>query len=957
MKKLKNKIMKGQITKIIFGFLFLLIGFNSCQEKTGVSEQILDIPYEKYTLENGLDIILHQDKSDPVVAVAIQFHVGSNREKPGRTGFAHYFEHMLFQKSENLPAGSFFKNIDNWGGTLNGGTWQDGTVYFEVVPKDALEKVLWMESDRMGFFINAITVEDLENEKPVVKNEKRQRVDNQPYGHSQHVILKALYPEGHPYSWTVIGDLEDLQNATLDDVKEFYNNWYGPNNATMVIAGDFESEDVKAMIQKYFGDIPSRGNDTPPEPQPVSLTETKVLYHEDNFASLPEIRLTYPTVEQYHPDQWALDALGEILSQGKRAWLYKIIVEEKKLAPNASAYNSSSEIAGTFTIRVRANEDVNLDSVNLAIYEALDKFETEGFSEKDLDRIKAGLETSFYNQISSNFYKAFQLATYNEYAGDPEFYKTDIKNIKDLTKNDITDVYNKYIKGKHCLITNFVPKGHVDLVMNNSVEAEIIEEDITQSSVPAEVIQREVEGEYPKTPTTFDRTVEPPFGTKPLITPPVIWTATLDNNMNVYGIEANELPLVNFSIRIMGGFSAESIDKPGITNLLTDLMMEGTRNKTPEELEDAIGQLGANVNLYTSNEFIEISGNCLARNYIKTLGLIEEILLEPRWDEKEFARLKEQTITGIMQRDVNPNAVAGMVKSKILYGNEHMLSLPIAGSIESVNEITIEDLKNYYSTYFAPNISNFHIAGNITKEDALSSLESITKKWQEKEITIKEFPLPEPADQPMVYFVDIPQSKQSTINIGRLTVKGNDENFYPLTIGNYQLGDGPTGILFQILREEKGYTYGAYSGFSRSNYPGMFYAYASVRSNVTLEAVEIFKEQISAYPANYSQEDLDAAKNVLIKKNAGRFETIGSLVGLLQMISTYDLPLNFIDYEQEVLQTITVDEIKSLLLEYMDLNTQVFVIVGDKATQYERLRVEGVGDPILVDKYGNQSAL
>jgi len=948
--------MKGQLAKVFIGFFFLVIGLSSCQEKTGKGEQILNIPYEKYTLENGLDIILHEDKSDPIVAVAIQFHVGSNREKPGRTGFAHYFEHMLFQKSENIPAGSFFKFIDNWGGSFNGGTWQDGTVYFEVVPKDALEKVFWMESDRMGFFINAITVEDLEKEKPVVKNEKRQRVDNQPYGHTQHVILKALYPEGHPYNWTVIGELEDLQNATLDDVKKFYNNWYGPNNATMVIAGDFESEAVKAMIQKYFGDIPSRGNDTPPVAQPVSLNKTKILYHEDNFASLPEIRLTFPTIQQYHPDQWALDALGEILSQGKRAWLYKTIVEEKKLAPNVAAYNRSSEIAGTFTIRVRANENVNLDTVYTTIFEALNKFETEGFSEKDLDRIKASLETSFYNQISSNFFKAFQLATYNEYAGDPEFYKTDIQNIKDLTKQDIIDAYNKYIKGKHCIVTNFVPKGQASLVMNNSVKAEIIEEDITQSSVPTEVIQREVEGDYPKTPSSFDRTAEPPFGPKPLITPPVIWTAMLDNNMNVYGIEANELPLVNFSIRIMGGFSTESIDEPGVTNLLTDLMMEGTKDRTPEELEDAIGQLGANINLYTSNEFIEISGNCLTRNYSETLALVEEILLKPRWDEKEFTRLKEQTINQIMQRDVNPNAVAGMVKSKILFGNEHILSLPIAGTIESVNSITVEDLKNYYYAYFAPNTSNFHIAGNITKEDALSSLVSITQKWEEKEVTFAEYSLPEPTTHPMVYFVDIPQSKQSTINIGRLSVKGNDENFYPLNVGNYRLGDGPSGHLFQKLREEKGYTYGAYSGFTRSNYPGVFYASSSVRSNVTLESVQIFKELITAYPENYSQEDLEITKRALIMQNTRRFETIGSLVGLLQMISTYDLPLNYIDYEQEVLQTITVDEIKTLLKEYMDLNTQVFIIVGDKATQYERLRVEGVGDPILVDKYGNQLA-
>ncbi|NQZ79146.1 MAG: insulinase family protein, partial [Ekhidna sp.] len=317
----------------------------SCGGQEEAKSDELSLDYEKYTLENGLDVILHQDDSDPIVAVSILVHVGSNREKPGRTGFAHFFEHMLFQRSENVPDGGFFKNIDEWGGTFNGGTWTDGTIYYEVVPKDALEKVLWMESDRMGFFINAVSLASLEGEKPVVQNEKRQRVDNQPYGHTQSVILKALYPEGHPYNWTVIGELEDLQGATLDDVKEFYEQWYGPNNATLVIAGDIKSEEVKALIEKYFGEIPSRGIDTPMDPQPVQLAETKTFYYEDNFAQLPEIRMTFPTVEQFHPDQWALDALGQILSDGKRAVLYKSVVEVAEVAPGVSSYNSSNELA------------------------------------------------------------------------------------------------------------------------------------------------------------------------------------------------------------------------------------------------------------------------------------------------------------------------------------------------------------------------------------------------------------------------------------------------------------------------------------------------------------------------------------------------------------------------------------------------------------------------------------
>ncbi|MDX1627424.1 MAG: pitrilysin family protein [Fulvivirga sp.] len=498
--------------KLLFIFMLAAMAFaQACQpgdkqeESTDPTE--LSIENEKYTLPNGLDVILHEDKSDPIVAVAIQVHVGSNREKPGRTGFAHFFEHMLFQKSENVEEGAFFKNINDLGGTFNGGTWSDGTVYYEVVPKDALERILWMESDRMGFFINAITEHDLENEKPVVKNEKRQRVDNRPYGHRSYVIKKALYPEGHPYNWEVIGELEDLEAATLNDVKEFYNNWYGPNNATLVVAGDFDKAQVKEWIEKYFGEIESRGDDQPLEPQPVSLEESKKLYHEDEYAKVPDLRMVFPTVEQYHPDTWALSALGEILSYGKRAPLYKKLVEETEYAQSVFAYNGDSELAGEFHIGVRAKDGVDLDSVYAAIQQALDQFEEEGFSDKDLQRIKARQETQFYNRISSVLGKAFQLSNYNEFAGSPDYITKDIQNILAVTKEDVMRVYKEYIKDKPFVMTSFVPKGQQELIVTGSEEATVkIEEVVPNEDTEDETI---TEVEIEKTPSKIDRSKEP----------------------------------------------------------------------------------------------------------------------------------------------------------------------------------------------------------------------------------------------------------------------------------------------------------------------------------------------------------------------------------------------------------------------------------------------------------------
>ena len=939
---------KTQFFSVLMSGILLL---SACGGGGGQSDA-LSLDYEKFTLDNGLDVVLHEDHSDPIVAVAILVHVGSNREKPGRTGFAHFFEHMLFQKSENVAEGGFFKNIDEWGGTFNGGTWTDGTVYYEVVPKDALEKVFWMESDRMGYFINAVSLASLEGEKPVVQNEKRQRVDNQPYGHTQSVILKELYPEGHPYNWTVIGELEDLQNATLEDVKEFYEQWYGPNNATLVVVGDINKPDVKKLIQKYFGEIPSRGQDVPMEPQPVKLSETKVLYHEDNFASLPEIRMTYPTVEQFHEDQWALDALGQILSDGKRAPLYKAIVEEAKVAPNVSSYNSSNELAGTFTIRVRANSGVDLDSVRLVLNQTLEKFDKEGFDVKDLDRIKAGLETNFYNGISSVLGKAFQLAQYNEYAGNPSFVETDIANIKAVTKEDVMRVFRKYILGKNHIVTNFVPKGGGELAMEGAVLANVKEEAIVPYT-ESETIEEEGGLTYARTASSFDRSVEPDFGETPLVNPPKIWTEKLSNGMTAYGVESTELPLVNFSFRIMGGHYLDDPNKVGVANLMTDIMMEGTANKTPEELEDAIGQLGANINMFTTNEYIQVSGNCLSRNFKATMDLVSEILLEPRWDEKEYERIINQTINSIQQRETNPNAIAQVVMNKRLFGDNHIFSHPAIGYQEVVKDIKIDDLKAFYAKNFAPNITNFHVAGSVSKNGAIEALSRLTKEWKKKEVTMPKYTVPATPSEPQLYFVDIPDAKQSVISISRLTVPASDPAFDEITVANDRLGDGSSGRLFQILREEKQFTYGAYAFPSRNTYaPSTFTASSSVKSNVTKEALDTFKEVIGTYGETFTEDDLKKTQTAMIKENARRFETLNSLLGILQNISTYNLPMDYIDAEQKTVTAATIESIRATDNKYFDLSKYIFVVVGDKATQMDRLKVDGPGSPIEVDRYG-----
>ncbi|WP_299214140.1 pitrilysin family protein [uncultured Dokdonia sp.] len=930
--------------------------FMACTDSTssGDSEESasLSVDYEKYELENGLDVILHQDKSDPIVSLAIQYGVGSNREKTGRTGFAHLFEHMLFQESENVPQDQFFKKIQDAGGTLNGGTWKDGTIYYEVVPNNAMEMVMWLESDRMGYLINTVTEAAFYNQQEVVQNEKRQRVDNNPYGHTNWVLDKNLYPEGHPYNWQVIGELVDLQNATIDDVKEFYAKYYGPNNATLVLAGDFETEEAKAMIEKYFGEI-KRGQDVPKlEPQRVTLEETKRLYHEDNFAQAPQLNMVWPTVEQYTEDAYALNFLAEILSRGKEAPIYEVLVKEKELTSNAFAYNNAQELAGEFHIVVTATAGKDLDEVEAGIFEAMQRFETNGIKEGDVDRIKASLETDFYNGISSVLGKSFQMARYNVFAGEPSFIIDDIENIKKVTEADIMRVYNTYIKDKPFVLTSFVPKGQLDLIAENSIKAPVVEEAITENIVKE--VKEEVDAVAVKTPSVFDRSVEPAQGPSPALNIPSSWTAELDNGLEVYGIEQNEIPTVNFNLVIEGGHLLDSKDKNGVANLMTDIMMEGTATKTPAELEKAIQSLGASIRMFTSRDAITIQGNTLTRNFDATMDLIEEILLEPRWDEEEFGRIKIATVNSIKRSSANPNVIANNIYTKTLYGDNHIFSYPTSGTEASVNDITMDDLKAFYNNNFSPSVSRFHIVGKIKKESVLEALKDLETKWAAKEVTIPTYEIPTQRDKSSLLFVDVPNAKQSVINIGYIGLARSDKDFYPAEVMNYKLGGTFNSVVNSILREEKGYTYGARTNFSGTKIPGTFTASSSVRTNTTGESVQIFKDEIARYKEGITAEDLDFTKNALIKSNARRFETQGALLGMLQEMSAYDLAPNYIEDEEATVRNMTLEQHKALANKYLDESKMAYLVVGDAATQYAQFEKMGFDEVILLDKDGNE---
>ncbi|NVK55171.1 MAG: insulinase family protein [Alteromonadaceae bacterium] len=908
----------------------------------------LSVDYETYTLDNGLTVVLHVDKSDPIVAMATVVHVGSNREKPGRTGFAHFFEHMSFNDSENVPKGANRKMIPELGGTRNGGTWSDGTIYYEVVPKDAFDKLLWIDSDRLGYMINTVDQGTLEREKQVVKNEKRQRVDNRPYGHMGHVVRKALYPEGHPYNWTVIGDLADLQAATLNDVRKFYNQFYMPSNATLVIAGDIDIEQTKQKVARWFGEIKSGEPSPPLEPQPVSLEADKKLYHLDNFAKLPLLRLTYPAVEQYSKDAYALDALARLLSDGKNAVLYKTLVEQLKLAPSPNAWSSADEVAGSFTINVQANADVHLDTVQAGIEQALDDFAENGFTDAQLQKIKAEQETAFYYSIESILDKALQLGIYNEYAGSPGFIEQDIANIAAVTRDDVMRVFNQYIYKKPAVIASFVPKDQPGLVLTGSSKAPVVEEEIVPGQEP-EFEEKPVE--YTKTPTQHDRS-EPPLTELPTLSTPDIWHNTLANGMDVIGITTTELPVVNFSLTIEGGQWLDPEGKTGTALLMAQMLNEGTASKTPQELEQAIGQLGAQLSVSAGRDTVSLSGRVLAKHYAALMELAAEMLLQPRWDEDEFNRLKSTRLTRIKQSEGNAARIASNVFSHLLYGEKHVAGVPMGGTQASVEAITLQDVKAYYDKVISPRQATLHFVGALQPE-AVTAATAALNSWQGNKVSLPPQPAVSGVAEPKVYFVDVPDAKQSVIYVGKPVLPASDPDFYAIDFANERLGGGMSARLGQTLRIQKGYTYGAYSYLPEARYQVPFIAASQVRTNVTLESLEIFKDLIGHYQKTYGQGDLDVAKNMVIKANARRFETLNSLLGMLENISRFELADDYIAQQQDFVQSASLEDIHKVINTHLNEQNMIYLVVGDAATQLERIEELGYGKPVQLDIHGN----
>lgn len=686
------------------------------------------------------------------------------------------------------------------------------------------------------------------------------------------------------------------------------------------------------------------------KPMPVVLAKSKSLYFEDNFAKLPELRMVFPTVEEYHKDKYALQVLGQLLSGSKKSPLYNIMVEEKKLAPNAYSFQRSNELAGEFAFIVRANTGVDLDSVKVAINEGLERFEKDGFTDNELKRIKAEQETQLYQGFSTVLNKAFQLVQDNEFKGDPGYISETARLTNQVTREDIIRVYNQYLKEKNYIMTSVVPKGQLSLAANDASEAKVWIEEVKNNVANEEVGQGE-EAVYEKTPSKYDRS-EPELRALPLFKSPEVWISQATNGMKLYGIENDELPLASFDITIPGGHLLDPINKSGITSLMTDLMMQGTANKTAAELEEAIGLLGASINIYSTSEEIRITGSCLSKNFEKTLALVEEIILHPRWDQNEFDRLKQALETNLKGREANPRAIASMNFQNLIYGDHHIFGIPSSGTLESVQNISLSDIKNHYKLLGAKK-ATFHIAGSIKKEQVEKALVSIASSWNTDSMAIPEYPTPENEVSNKLYFIDVPNAKQSVIYIGNLALSANDPDFNKLIYANEILGGGSSGKLFQTLRIEKGYTYGAYSRINRQNNVSPFVISTSVRANATLASLKIIEDMVSDYGKNFGKEDAETTKTKILKGSTRDFEGLGDKLRILREMSKYGKPASFVENSQKELVAMNAVDFKNIIAKHIQEDKMIYVVVGDKATQFDELKK--FNKPVVeLDIHGNK---
>ncbi|WP_224997171.1 pitrilysin family protein [Cesiribacter sp. SM1] len=909
-----------------FFSLLLLLALGSYpaaaqQKDVSFSLEELDIPYKKFVLDNGLTLIVHEDHKAPIVAINVWYHVGSKNEKAGKTGFAHLFEHLMFNGSENYN-NDYFQAMESMGATdLNGTTNFDRTNYFQNVPLSALDAALWMESDRMGHFKGAISQERLDEQRGVVQNEKRQG-ENQPYGKDFDLLFEQSFPAGHPYSHSVIGSMEDLNAASLDDVKEWFQEYYGAANAVVVIAGDVNTEEAYQKAVQYFGHIPAGPPITKASRDIAKRTGEKRIIRQDRVPQ-SRIYMSWNVPEYGNPDAFLLDYVSGALASGKNSRLYKRLVFDEQIATSVQAFNYELEAAGFFAIYADVKPGIPVEQVEAAINEEMNRLLAEGLTEQEVKRIKTQNIADFIKgmeRIGGFGGKSDILAENEVYKGDASFYKTRLQGMQAATAPQIKEVANRWLSdGKLVLVVNPVK-------------------------------------EYTTAAAAVDRSKGlPALGTAAAVKFPDLQRFTLSNGLNVILAERKEVPLVRLKMMVDAGYAADQFGTPGTASLALNLMDEGTKSLSSLEFNDKLTMLGASLYTYSQLDHSFVDMTALKPMLGQSLDLYADVILNPAFNDSDFERLRKEQLVKIQREKSEPVQMALRVFPRYLYGEGHAYSNPFTGSgfETTVAALRKEDLSKFYSTWFKPNNATLIVTGDISKAELQKELEKRFAKWKNGEVPKKNLATV-PVTKNRIYLMDKPGAVQSVIIAGHVAPAAGTDDDIAVGMMNDILGGQFTSRVNMKLREEKGWSYGASTLLITATGQRPFLAYAPVQSDKTQESMVELNKEIREYLKERKATDEEFKKvqtnNVL--QLPGQWETLAAVEASAVNIVQHKYPDNYYQTYPQKVQDVKLAEVQKAANKIVKPDAFSWVVVGDRTILEEKLKALGFGDVVIINGDG-----
>lgn len=887
-----------------------------------VRAEDIDIPCEKFVLDNGLTLLVHEDHKAPIVAVNIWYHVGSKNETPGKTGFAHLFEHLMFNGSEHYDD-DYFQAMERIGATnLNGTTSYDRTNYFQNVPTPALDIALWMESDRMGHLLGAVTQAKLDEQRGVVQNEKRQG-DNQPYAIARELIQTACYPKGHPYSWTVIGSIEDLNDASLADVHEWFKTYYGPNNAVLVVAGDITPPIALEKVEQYFGDIP-------PGP-PIARHQAWIAKRTGTHRQTAQDRVPQARIFRvWNVPPWGsaevqyLRLVADVLSAGKNSRFYKRLVYDDQIATNVNAYAAPSEIAGMFMVSASAKPGVELGRVEKALDEELQRFLADGPTDAELTRVKNEFRADFVRRVEriGGFGgKSDVLATDMVYGGSPDRYKVLLDRVAKATAEDLKRTAAQWLSdGDYILEITPFPE-------------------LTAAAAGV------------------DRSKLPEPGAPPAVRFPDVQRAELSNGLKLVLAERHGVPLIDIRLLVDAGYAADQFASPGTASLAMDLLDEGTATRSTLEISEQLQMLGSSLSTGAELDTCGVYLSTLKDKLDESLELFADVLLHPSFPQKEFDRLQQETLVRIRQEKTRPQQMALRVLPGLLYGREHPYGLPMTGSgtEQSVSRMTRDQLAGFHRTWFKPNHATLVVAGDTTLEEIQPRLEKLFQNWKAGDVPTKKVSVVADRPKPEVYIVDRPGSQHSILFGGFLTLPRANPHEEAIQMMNKLLGGDFTSRINMNLREDKHWSYGAGSGIVAAKGQRMYIVSSSVQVDKTADSIAEVQKELQWIVGDKppTTEEFAKVQSGEVLGLPGWWETISSVAGSLEQLVQFDLPDTYWNDYAARITGMKTEDVQQAARRVIRPNSVVWVVVGDRAKIEEPLKALGLGLIQYVDADGN----